>query len=127
MRDTAWKVSKYEVISGPYFSVFSPNTGKYGPEITPYLDIFHTVTSKQLLTVALLEEAMLEAQFVDNVINEKVIKPANICPVDMKPFETTVKCSTCNAVIASSWRHLQDVLKDKKRYAENVFKTSPPR
>ena len=23
--------------------VFSPNTGKYGPEITPYLDTFHAV------------------------------------------------------------------------------------
>ena len=29
--------------SGPYFPVFSPNTGKYGPEITPYLVIFHAV------------------------------------------------------------------------------------
>ena len=27
-----------------YLSVFSPNTGKYGPEITPYLDTFHAVT-----------------------------------------------------------------------------------
>ena len=24
-------------------SVFSPNTGKYGPEITPYLDTFYPV------------------------------------------------------------------------------------
>ena len=24
-----------------YLSVFSPNAGKYGPEITPYLDTFH--------------------------------------------------------------------------------------
>ena len=39
------KVSKYGVISGPYFPVFSPNTGKYGPEITPYLDTFHVVNS----------------------------------------------------------------------------------
>ena len=38
---TAWKVSKYEFISGPYFPIFSPNTAKYGPEITPYLDTFH--------------------------------------------------------------------------------------
>ena len=30
------KVSKYGVISGPYFPVF-------GPEITPYLDTFHKV------------------------------------------------------------------------------------
>ena len=36
MTITAWKVSKYGVISGP-------NTGKYGPEITPYLDTFHAV------------------------------------------------------------------------------------
>ena len=39
---SAWKVSKYGFFSGPYFpvSVFSPNTGKYGPEKTPYLDTF---------------------------------------------------------------------------------------
>ena len=34
--NTAWKVSKYVVISGPYFPVF-------GPEITTYLDTFHAV------------------------------------------------------------------------------------
>ena len=42
---TAWKVSKNGVISGPYFSVFGLNTGKYGPEITPYLDTFHAVST----------------------------------------------------------------------------------
>ena len=31
---TAWKVSKNGVIFGRYFPVFSPNTRKYGPEIT---------------------------------------------------------------------------------------------
>ena len=59
-------MSKYGVISGPYFpafglnmeryfvfsrirteygeiSVFSPNAGKYGPEITSCLDTFHVV------------------------------------------------------------------------------------
>ena len=49
---TAWKVSKYGVLSGPYFSafglnterlVFRPNAEKYGPEKTPYLDTFHAV------------------------------------------------------------------------------------
>ena len=39
--NAAWKVSKYDVISGPYFPVFSPSTGKYGSEITPFLDTFH--------------------------------------------------------------------------------------
>ena len=27
-------------------SPFSPNPGKYGPEITPYLDTFHAVEYK---------------------------------------------------------------------------------
>ena len=36
-------MSKYGVFSGPYFPVFSPNTGKYGPEKTPYLDTFNAV------------------------------------------------------------------------------------
>ena len=36
-------MSKYRVISGPYLPVFSPNRGRYGPEITPYLDTFHLV------------------------------------------------------------------------------------
>ena len=36
-------MSKYGVISVPYFPVFSQNTGKYGPEINLYLDTFHAV------------------------------------------------------------------------------------
>ena len=39
-------MSKYAVISGPYFPVVNPNTGKYGPEITPYLDTFDAVVLK---------------------------------------------------------------------------------
>ena len=40
---TAWEVSKYGVISGPYFPVFGINIGKHGPEVTPYLVTFHAV------------------------------------------------------------------------------------
>ena len=36
------KASKYGVISGPYFPVFGLNTGKYPPQISPYLDTFQT-------------------------------------------------------------------------------------
>ena len=35
--------------SGPYFPVFNPNPGKYGPEKTPCLDIF-----RSLITIVLL-------------------------------------------------------------------------
>ena len=41
MVNIVWIVSKYGVVSGPYFPVLGLNTGKYGPEITPYLDTFH--------------------------------------------------------------------------------------
>ena len=41
--NTAWKLFKYGVSSGSSFPVFSPNTEEYGPEKTPYLDIFHAV------------------------------------------------------------------------------------
>ena len=34
---------KYGVISGPFFPALGLNTGKYGPEITPYLDTFDAV------------------------------------------------------------------------------------
>ena len=36
-------MSKYRVISGRYFPAFELNTGKYGLEITPYLDNFRAV------------------------------------------------------------------------------------
>ena len=58
---TAWKVSKYEVFSGPHFSVFSPNTGKYGPEKTPYWDTFHAVIL--LWNFALLLHFVFENRF----------------------------------------------------------------
>ena len=44
-RHYAKSVQKYGVTSGPYFPVFELNTGKYGPEITSYLDTFHAVAS----------------------------------------------------------------------------------
>ena len=48
-KKTAWKVSKYEVFSGPYFPVFGLNTGKYGPGKTPYLDTFHVLVLRKIL------------------------------------------------------------------------------
>ena len=37
-------MSKYGIISCSYFPVFGVNSGKHGPEITPYFDIFHYAT-----------------------------------------------------------------------------------
>ena len=44
--NTPLKASKYGVISGLHFHVFSPKTGKYGPEMTPYLDTFLVVRNR---------------------------------------------------------------------------------
>ena len=50
---------KYGVISCPYFpafglntEIYEVNTGKYGPEITPYLDTFHAV---RIIVLGLLQ------------------------------------------------------------------------
>ena len=45
-------MSKYGDFSGSYFLVFSPNTGKYGPEKSPYFDTFYAVqyVGENLLT-----------------------------------------------------------------------------
>ena len=40
-------MSKYGVISGPYFPEFGLNTRKYGPEITPHLGTYRAVTLNQ--------------------------------------------------------------------------------
>ena len=44
-------MSKYGVFSGPYFSVFGLNTRIYGPEKTPYLDIFHAANAFQACNI----------------------------------------------------------------------------
>ena len=57
MTITARKVSKYGVFSGPYFPSFGLNTGRYGPEKTPYLDTFHAVT---ILTIEIMISVKIE-------------------------------------------------------------------
>ena len=54
LRWTVSKVSIYEVFSGSYFPLFGLNTGKYGPEITPYLDIFHAVYYYQIPVLSII-------------------------------------------------------------------------
>ena len=43
INDWVFWLQQYGVISGPSFPLLELNTGKYGPEITPYLDTFHAV------------------------------------------------------------------------------------
>ena len=66
------KVSKYGVISGLYFHVVSPNTGKYGPEINPYLDTFHAVNTMKIV------RTIFRSLFEDSTISTKFLK-SHIC------------------------------------------------
>ena len=81
-QNTVWKVSKYWVFSGPYFPVFSPNTGKYVPEKTPCLDTFHIVENYGLVTFTkeihngkvldLLSEIFEISRFPEKLLTKKV-------------------------------------------------------
>ena len=58
-----WKESKYGVFSGVYFPVFSPNTGKYGPKKTTYLDTFHAVKILENLGKKRLQHSSFTVNF----------------------------------------------------------------
>ena len=64
-------MSKYGVFSGPYFPIFSPNAGKYGPEKTPYLDT-------QCMTQEMCQRAVHRSFFVFDYIPDKC-KTQEIC------------------------------------------------
>ena len=53
-------VSKVDLLS-----VFNPNTGKYGPEMTPYLNTFHAVT-RSLIDFTFLRS--VQAQYYSKMI-----------------------------------------------------------
>ena len=95
-------MSKYGVISGPYFPVFSPNTGKYGPEITPYLNTFYAVDSQNM-----------DEDFLDFCIHQRSKRPRKQAS---KPSETTAKPKGVRTFFNKET--LQLVLVPKKNYCD---------
>ena len=75
-------MSKYEVIFGPYFPVFGlfvfiPNKGKYGPEITQYLDTFHAVINEDFPKVMeKLATLVIQQRFSPNAARGKWVESA---------------------------------------------------
>ena len=66
-----------------YLSVFSLNAGKYGPEITLYLDIFHAVylklywrffQLKLLQMLAGLDSSNIQLSNIKNIMNKETMK-----------------------------------------------------
>ena len=87
-------MSKYAVFSGPYFpvfglntenySVFSPNTGKYEPEETPYLDIFHTETFFDNFYLCINDYGFYERSVIHLVtLHKKLSFPLRISSVNV--------------------------------------------
>ena len=55
------------VFSGPYFPVFGLNTGKYGPEKTPYLGTFHGVLILCILSTRRFDGNLLMVCLLINI------------------------------------------------------------
>ena len=80
------KVSKYGVISGPYFPVFSSNTEKQGPEINPYLDIFHAMRFTKKTYWRMQTNLNRKKKPLTGIINKLTIIPMP----DNKQVNTTI-------------------------------------
>ena len=93
-------MSKYEVFSGPYFPVFGlnteicgVNTGKYGPEKTPYLDTFHTVIINGINLIFTIPQGGIVKlkSSIESVLNLKSATPKHL-------LKTAGQCSCCGAL-----------------------------
>ena len=87
---TTWKVSKYEVFCGRYFPVFSPNTGKYGPEKTPYMATFHAVHCLMFLLCFL--SFLLYNKYGVFIIVKSIEFPTTVLLVRSKQGECQQQC-----------------------------------
>ena len=59
---------KSVLIRSFFWSVFSPNTGKYGPEKTPYLDTFHAVNLAFLMIICAMKKKSFSKQALNSLI-----------------------------------------------------------
>ena len=57
------KALKRDPFNG-FFRVISPNTGKYGPEITPYFNTFHAVLPGPFLPSLYIKDEVLDYEFL---------------------------------------------------------------
>ena len=77
-------------VNPSYFPVFGLNAGKYGPEITPYLDSFHAVFSFEI-TETIVQLLFIVQLFVETSCSFKITK-TTVC---IGPFKTNyVKMKT---------------------------------
>ena len=106
---------------------YSPNAGKYGPEITPYLDIFHAVQvlQKQTKMQSLLSKNgnkspffLRPFDFVKSVIYLKIIllTTTRICVIQSHQF-----CALSFYVIYLPFRFILDNFSEKAFNLKKIF------
>ena len=98
---------KCGVIFGPYFPVFglntevcgvnSLNTEKYGPEITPYLGIFHAVKQSQFSKLLELDYSVfIHTRNIQSLATEMFRDSRNLSPPIMNDIFTQKGNSSYN-------------------------------
>ena len=106
---TAWKASKYGVISGP-------STGKYGPEITPYLDTFRALSYMQ----SYIHQSWICLIVFQNreqlLINEFLIKKSCI-----SRQRSSYGNFSCNLFLLSFWKCSEYIAVLLAVFSKNIF------
>ena len=101
-----------------FWSVFSPNTGKYGPEITVYLDTFHAVLlSRDLIfsvNVAHAKYVEEEREKKEKNGERKEIQTHKLEELDMQLSLHETNLQVAEEAIAEGNIKLKEALKDKK-------------
>ena len=95
--------------SAPYFPVFSPNTGKSGPEKTPHLDTFQVVTIADDLGLYVCQSIALPIS----------LKNMNFTPHWCYVTYSTFKWSVWNC------SRFFELLKGWERTKKSIFKWEP--
>ena len=89
-------MSKYEVVSGPYFPVLELNKGKCGPELTLHWGAFHTVTVNVAANCSALSKQIFRSisRMFPIVLSNFFVKTEN-----SKKTSKTATCSSHNAFV----------------------------
>ena len=88
-------MSKYGGISGPYFPVLGLNTGKYGPEITPYLNTFHAVFMMMMNCVCGMVERRKTFSLISSRVHRQRSSSSLISDTPRAGLEPAQRLSSC--------------------------------
>ena len=113
---------KYGVLSGLYFPVFGLNTGKYGPEKTPYLDTFHVVSDSKIElqrknVVIHYLNSQLNFKSTDNSLSSSVTR--NLNDTSNQDFVGHKLIETSHSNVATKSKHKNPTIKSSRQQSKN--------